>query len=123
MTGFQCTFQSSLTGEVNLLNVSVFTQRYDAVLYSRALGNRSPGTHNLCLIEDADHNFSRPRVQFPSHPALNQMHDLFFDRTEKQSSRRSWSGTERSTMESARLESGNPGCGPGCKRYAHGLNT
>ncbi|KAF9648272.1 ectomycorrhiza-regulated esterase [Thelephora ganbajun] len=33
---------------------------YDAVLYSRALGNRSPGTHNLCLIEDADHNFTRP---------------------------------------------------------------
>jgi len=33
---------------------------YDAVLYSRALGLRSPGTHNLCLIEDADHNFTRP---------------------------------------------------------------
>jgi len=32
---------------------------YDAVLYSRALGIRSPGTHNLCLIEDADHNFTR----------------------------------------------------------------
>jgi len=33
---------------------------YDAVLYSRALGIRSPGTHNICLIEDADHNFTRP---------------------------------------------------------------
>jgi len=31
----------------------------DAVLYSRALSNRSPGTHNLCLIEDADHNYTR----------------------------------------------------------------
>lgn len=33
---------------------------YDAVLYSGAFGNRSPGTHNLYLIEDADHNFTRP---------------------------------------------------------------
>ncbi|KAA1476889.1 ectomycorrhiza-regulated esterase [Dentipellis sp. KUC8613] len=30
---------------------------YDAVIYARALGNRSPGTHNLHYIEDADHNF------------------------------------------------------------------
>lgn len=32
---------------------------YDGVLYSRAFGNRSPGTHSLCLIEDADHGFTR----------------------------------------------------------------
>jgi len=40
---------------------------YDAVLYSRAFGSRSPGTHNLCLIEDADHNFTRPGVRSPTH--------------------------------------------------------
>ena len=40
------------------------------MLYSRALGIRSPGTHNLCLIEDADHSFTRPGVQSPSHPPL-----------------------------------------------------
>ena len=51
-----------------MLNASLFTQRYDAILYSRALGNRSPGTHNLCLIEDADHNFTRPGVRSPSLP-------------------------------------------------------
>jgi len=33
---------------------------YDAVLYSRALGARSPGTHSLCLIEDADHSYTHP---------------------------------------------------------------
>ncbi|OCH91860.1 ectomycorrhiza-regulated esterase [Obba rivulosa] len=31
---------------------------YDAVIYARALGARSPGTHNLHLIEKADHNFT-----------------------------------------------------------------
>ncbi|TFK48728.1 ectomycorrhiza-regulated esterase [Heliocybe sulcata] len=31
---------------------------YDATIYARALGNRAPGTHNLYLIEDADHNFT-----------------------------------------------------------------
>lgn len=31
---------------------------YDALIYARALGTRSPGTHNLHLIEDADHNFT-----------------------------------------------------------------
>jgi len=31
---------------------------YDAVIYARALGGRSPGTHNLHLIETADHNFT-----------------------------------------------------------------
>ncbi|KAG2065747.1 ectomycorrhiza-regulated esterase [Suillus decipiens] len=31
---------------------------YDAVIYSRALGSRTPGTHSLHLIEEADHNFT-----------------------------------------------------------------
>ncbi|KAF9522581.1 ectomycorrhiza-regulated esterase [Crepidotus variabilis] len=31
---------------------------YDALIYARALGDRSPGTHTLYLMEDADHNFS-----------------------------------------------------------------
>jgi len=30
---------------------------YESVLHARALSNRSPGTHTLHLIEDADHNF------------------------------------------------------------------
>jgi len=31
---------------------------YDAVIHARALGNRSPGTHTLALIEDGDHNLT-----------------------------------------------------------------
>lgn len=31
---------------------------YDAFIYAQALGARSPGTHNLCYVEDADHNFT-----------------------------------------------------------------
>ncbi|KAF9265273.1 alpha/beta-hydrolase [Marasmius fiardii PR-910] len=31
---------------------------YDAIIYARALGSRSPGTHNLHYVEGADHNFS-----------------------------------------------------------------
>ncbi|OJA21030.1 hypothetical protein AZE42_02335 [Rhizopogon vesiculosus] len=31
---------------------------YDAVIYSRAFGSRTPGTHSLHLIEEADHNFT-----------------------------------------------------------------
>ncbi|KAF9005473.1 hypothetical protein BDQ17DRAFT_1399159 [Cyathus striatus] len=31
---------------------------YDALIYSRALGTRVPGTHTLHLMEDADHNFT-----------------------------------------------------------------
>jgi len=31
---------------------------YDALIYARALTNRSPGTHNLHLVEYADHNFT-----------------------------------------------------------------
>lgn len=33
--------------------------RYDAIIYSRALGARTPGTHNLHLVEKADHNFTK----------------------------------------------------------------
>lgn len=32
--------------------------RYDALIYASALGTRSPGTHTLHLMEDADHNFT-----------------------------------------------------------------
>ncbi|KAF9453161.1 alpha/beta-hydrolase [Macrolepiota fuliginosa MF-IS2] len=32
---------------------------YDAVIYARALSRRSPGTHTLHLMEDADHNFTK----------------------------------------------------------------
>ncbi|KAJ7505756.1 ectomycorrhiza-regulated esterase [Mycena galericulata] len=31
---------------------------YDALIYARALGTRSPGTHTLHMLEDADHNFT-----------------------------------------------------------------
>ncbi|EIW81097.1 ectomycorrhiza-regulated esterase [Coniophora puteana RWD-64-598 SS2] len=31
---------------------------FDALIYARALGSRTPGTHNLHLVEDADHNFT-----------------------------------------------------------------
>jgi len=31
---------------------------YDAIIYARALSGRHPGTHNLHLMEDADHNFT-----------------------------------------------------------------
>ncbi|KAJ3507065.1 hypothetical protein NLJ89_g6512 [Agrocybe chaxingu] len=31
---------------------------YDALIYAEALGARSPGTHTLHLMEDADHNFT-----------------------------------------------------------------
>ncbi|KAF9046375.1 ectomycorrhiza-regulated esterase [Panaeolus papilionaceus] len=31
---------------------------YDALIYASALGTRSPGTHTLHLMEDADHNFT-----------------------------------------------------------------
>ncbi|KAH8104526.1 Alpha/Beta hydrolase protein [Cristinia sonorae] len=31
---------------------------FDASIYARALGARDPGTHNLCYVEEADHNFT-----------------------------------------------------------------
>ncbi|KAI5122817.1 hypothetical protein M0805_000159 [Coniferiporia weirii] len=34
---------------------------YDAIIYARILGSRYPGTHNLHIIEEADHNFSKHR--------------------------------------------------------------
>ncbi|KAI0785253.1 Alpha/Beta hydrolase protein [Abortiporus biennis] len=30
---------------------------YDATIHARALSTRTPGTHNLAFVEDADHNF------------------------------------------------------------------
>jgi len=36
--------------------------RYDATIYARALGARSPGTHNLYFVEYADHNFTKVRT-------------------------------------------------------------
>lgn len=36
----------------------MFCPRYDALIYARALSHRNPGTHNLHLVEDADHNFT-----------------------------------------------------------------
>lgn len=36
----------------------MFRNSYDALIYARALGSRTPGTHNLHLIEGADHNFT-----------------------------------------------------------------
>jgi pimeloyl-ACP methyl ester carboxylesterase len=30
---------------------------YDAIIYARIFGARTPGTHHLHLVEDADHNF------------------------------------------------------------------
>jgi hypothetical protein len=49
---------SSLYGLASCCIKLRWSRRYDAVIYSRALGNRKPGTHNLHLVEDADHNFS-----------------------------------------------------------------
>jgi len=34
---------------------------YDALIYARALSNRSPGIHTLHLMENADHNFTGRR--------------------------------------------------------------
>lgn len=99
-------------GEADSLTM-LSTSRYDAVLYSRTLGNRSPGTHNLCLIEDADHIFMQPGVRFPI-PTPKRILDLF-SRTGKQLSGWSSSGTRWFMTEYARPEYGKPGCGPGCK--------
>jgi hypothetical protein len=38
------------------------TFRYDSVIYGNILGARSPGTHNLHIIEEADHNFTNVTV-------------------------------------------------------------
>lgn len=34
---------------------------YDATIYARVLGARLPGTHNLYIVEYADHNFTEHR--------------------------------------------------------------
>lgn len=48
-------------GQIDVLTIHGLADKtvptYDAVIYSRALGARTPGTHNLHLIEEADHNF------------------------------------------------------------------
>ncbi|KAI0345750.1 ectomycorrhiza-regulated esterase [Trametopsis cervina] len=31
---------------------------YDGVIYARAFGGREAGTHQLCILEEADHNFT-----------------------------------------------------------------
>ena len=51
---YLCKFQVEHPSEPTELTSS----RYDAVIYARALANRSPGTHNLHLVEEADHNFT-----------------------------------------------------------------
>ena len=40
------------------MGLTVINSRYDALIYGRALANRTPGTHTLHLMEDADHNFT-----------------------------------------------------------------
>ena len=35
---------------------------YNATIYARALGAQIPGTHNLHIVEYADHNFTEVRV-------------------------------------------------------------
>lgn len=42
---------------------------YDAVLYARILGKRFPGTHNLHMIEEADHNFTEASALIYLSPA------------------------------------------------------
>ena len=48
---------------------------FDATIYSRALGARSPGTHNLHLVEDGDHNLTGVRLlsSQPEHRVLTAM--------------------------------------------------
>lgn len=58
--------------------------RYDAVIYSRALGARSPGTHNLHLVDDADHNFtgvSAFATKLAVDETMRDVHDVFSGRT------------------------------------------
>ncbi|KAG1869037.1 ectomycorrhiza-regulated esterase [Suillus subalutaceus] len=49
-------------GQIHVLTMHGLVDKtvptYDAIIYSRALGARTPGTHNLHLIEEADHNFT-----------------------------------------------------------------
>lgn len=67
--------------------------RYDAVIYSRALGARSPGTHNLHLVDDADHNFtgvSAFTTKLAFDETMKNVHDVFSGRTRLWAS--SWTG-------------------------------
>src|SRR5882762_1051465 len=43
-------------GYIFIRATELTSSRYDALIYARALTNRSPGTHNLHLVENADHN-------------------------------------------------------------------
>ncbi|TCD65525.1 hypothetical protein EIP91_002533 [Steccherinum ochraceum] len=47
---------------------------YDAILYAQALGGRHPGTHSLCYMEDADHNFTGPTTEVIN--TILDWHDL-----------------------------------------------
>lgn len=38
--------------------MSKLGRSYDAMIYARALSDRTPGTHSLNFVEDADHNFT-----------------------------------------------------------------
>ncbi|THH17003.1 hypothetical protein EW146_g3725 [Bondarzewia mesenterica] len=44
---------------------SVCLLRYDAMIYSRAVGGRDGGTHNLHYVDGADHNFTGVRLCSP----------------------------------------------------------
>ena len=37
--------------------------RYDAILWANAMSHRTPGTHQLHLIEEANHNLTRVRAR------------------------------------------------------------
>ncbi|KAH6911423.1 hypothetical protein BKA70DRAFT_1538441 [Coprinopsis sp. MPI-PUGE-AT-0042] len=43
---------------------------YDAVIYTKALSNRHPGTATLHFIENGDHNFTGERKKWSGHPAM-----------------------------------------------------
>jgi hypothetical protein len=47
-----------VSGRIFLKATELTHSRYDALIYARALADRSPGTHNLHLVEGADHNFT-----------------------------------------------------------------
>lgn len=41
-----------------LITFIYYCNRYDAMIYARALSHRTPGTHMLHMMEDGDHNFT-----------------------------------------------------------------
>lgn len=44
---------------VVIVRVTMRPNRLDALIYARALSDRSPGIHSLHLTENADHNFTK----------------------------------------------------------------